>query len=186
MHPAQSGCKTIRKCVVCRNGLESGDSVPGWAHANLMPRKAFRLTLNLILRLWQHCTFIAVNPLNEASLWFTLHVMLTTRVLFSTGIARFRRDGPGDQSKPRAHALCHRLRFLRQPSDQWHVLCLLQRAFNAADNGGVSPISTMGTCFRSLNIFTGRRPRWRDWLFLERLINWGGLLCSSSFQQCHQ
>ena len=35
-------------------------------------------------------------------------------------------DGPRNQSEPRAHAVCHRLRFLRQPQDQRHVLGVLQ------------------------------------------------------------
>lgn len=105
------------------------------AHAVAMPRKAFRrLTLNLILDLWQHRVFVDANPLNEA--FDACRYAHDSCVLFLAGIARFRRDGPGDQSKPRAHALCHRLRFLWQPSDQWHVLGLLQRASNAAKQRG--------------------------------------------------
>lgn len=45
------------------------------------------------------------------------------------------------------------------------------------NNGGVSPISTMGTCFHSLNIFTDNRTRRYDRLFLKRLINSKGI-CS--------
>lgn len=35
-------------------------------------------------------------------------------------------NGPRDKPEPGAHALCHRLRFLWQPKNQWHVLRMLQ------------------------------------------------------------
>lgn len=35
-------------------------------------------------------------------------------------------NGSRDQPEPGPHALCHGLRFLWQPTNQWHVLCVLQ------------------------------------------------------------
>lgn len=34
-------------------------------------------------------------------------------------------NGPRDEPEPGAHALCHRLRFLWQPKNQWYVLRVL-------------------------------------------------------------
>lgn len=35
-------------------------------------------------------------------------------------------NGSRDEPESGAHALCHRLWFLWQPENQWHVLCMLQ------------------------------------------------------------